>query len=212
MAKPLLVIGNKNTSSWSMRPWLALKMGGVDFEEKLLVLDTPEFKAAIKQYGVGGKVPLLIDRDADVKVWESLAICEYAAENWAPQLWPSDKKARAVARSVSNEMHAGFMALRRACSMNLQADRKGTTLAPEAGADVHRVLAIWRDCRDRFGAGGPFLFGAQFTIADAMYAPVTTRFTTYGIPADPVGQQYIDAIQALPAFIEWKNAALQERY
>jgi glutathione S-transferase len=208
-AKPILFVGNKNTSSWSMRPWLALKMAGVDFEERLLFMDTPEFKAETKKHGVAGKVPFLVD--GDVRVWESLAICEYAAENFASSLWPSDKQARAVARSISNEMHAGFMALRRACSMNLQADLKGTTLAPEAGSDVHRVLTIWRECRERFGAGGPYLFGATFTIADAMFAPVCTRFTTYGVPADPVGQQYIDTIQALPAFIEWKNAALQER-
>lgn len=209
MAKPLLVIGDKNKSSWSMRPWLALKMAGVDFDEKMLILETPEFKAEMKKQGVGGKVPFLVD--GDVRVWESLAICEYVAENFAPALWPADKKARALARSVSNEMHAGFMALRRSCSMNLQADFKGTTLAPEAGSDVHRVLTIWRECRERYGAGGPFLFGATFTIADAMFAPVCTRFTTYGIPADAVGQQYIDTIQALPAFVEWKNAALQER-
>jgi glutathione S-transferase len=208
-AKPLLVIGNKNTSSWSMRPWLAMKMAGVDFDEKLVFMETPEFKAEVKKHGVAGKVPFLVD--GDVRVWESLAICEYVAENFAPTLWPSDKKARAIARAVSNEMHAGFVALRRACSMNLQADFKGTTLAPEAGSDVHRVLTIWRECRETFGAGGPFLFGKQFTIADAMYAPVCTRFTTYGIPADTTGQQYIDTIQSLPAFIEWKTAAQQER-
>lgn len=208
--KPTLVIGNKNTSSWSMRPWLALKVAGVAFDEKNLVLDTPEFKAEIKKFPLAaGKVPVLVH--GDVTVWESLAICDYAAETFESQLWPSDRKARAHARAISNEMHAGFAALRRSCSMNLQADRKGTTLSPDAGGDVYRVLQIWRETRERFGHGGPYLFGARFTIADAMYAPVTTRFTTYGIPADAIGQQYIDTIAALPAFQEWKQAALKER-
>src|SRR5439155_907303 len=112
---------------------------------------------------------VLVDRD--ITVWESLAICEYVADNYAPQLWPKDKAARALARSVSNEMHAGFAALRNACSMNLKADFRGSTLSPEAGADAYRVLTIWRMCREKFGAGGPWLFGNQFTIADAMYAP-----------------------------------------
>lgn len=208
MSKPLLVVTNKNTSSWSLRPWLALKVAGVDFEERVLLMDTPEFKAEVKKLSPTRKVPLLVHDN--VTIWESLAICEYAAETWSASLWPADKKARALARSVSNEMHAGFMPLRRACSMNLQGDFKGTTLSPEAGGDVHRVLEIWRDCRARFGAGGPFLFGS-FTIADAMFAPVCTRFTTYGIPADEVGQRYIDTIQAMPAFLEWKSAALLEK-
>lgn len=207
MSKPLLVIGNKNLSSWSLRPWLALKMAGIEFTERVLLMDTPEFKAEMKKLSPTRKVPLLVHDD--VIIWESLAICEYAAETWAPSLWPTDKKARAHARAVSNEMHAGFMALRRSCSMNLKGDFQGTTLAPEAGADVHRILEIWRECRARFGASGPFLFGA-FTIADAMFAPVATRFTTYGIPADESGQNYIDTIQALPAFLEWRSAALLE--
>ena len=207
MTKPLLVVGNKNSSSWSLRPWLALKVAGIDFDERVLLMDTPEFKSEMKKISPTRKVPLLMHDGATV--WESLAICEYAAETWAPSLWPTDKKARAHARSVSNEMHAGFMALRRSCSMSLKGDFKGTTLAPEAGADVHRILEIWRECRTRFGAGGPFLYGT-FSIADAMYAPVCTRFTTYGIPADETGQQYIDTIQSLPAFVEWKTAALLE--
>jgi glutathione S-transferase len=210
VAKPLLVVGTKYKSSWSLRPWIALKVAGVDFDEKVVVLDTPEFRRELKRYpDASARVPILVD--GDITIWESLAICEYAAETWAPSLWPKDKAPRALARSVSNEMHAGFAALRNACSMNLKADLRGTTLSPEAGADAHRVLTIWRTCRERYGkkTGKPFLFG-DFTIADAMYAPVVTRFVTYGIPADAVGQEYMDAIQALPAFVEWKAAALAE--
>lgn len=209
MSKPLLVIGNKNLSSWSLRPWLAMKVAGVDFDERVVMLDTPELNSELSKIAPASprKVPVLVHDD--VTLWESLAICEYAAETWAPSLWPTDKKARAHARTIAHEMHAGFLALRRACSMNLKADLKGTTLSPEAGGDVQRILQIWRECRARFGSGGPFLFGA-FTIADAMYAPVATRLTTYGIPAGD-GQDYVDAIQALPAFVEWKSAAQQER-
>lgn len=209
-SRPLLLIGNKATSSWSMRPWLALKVAGVDFEERLVFFDSPEFKSVVKKTSPTGKVPCLVH--GDVLVWESLAICEYVAETWAPALWPADRQARAFARSVAHEMHAGFAALRRMCPMNLKDDRQGSTLSPEAGHDAHRVDEIWRTCRERFGApsgAGPFLFGA-FTIADAMYAPVTTRFTTYGIPAGKAGQAYIEAIQSLPAFQEWRQAALAE--
>ncbi len=207
MAKPLLVVGTKYKSSWSLRPWLAMKVAGVDFEEKVLLLDTPGFRAAAKLYSPTGRVPVLVHDD--VTVWESLAICEYAAETWAPSLWPKDKKARAMARSVSAEMHSGFAALRKICAMDLKHDHKGETVTPEAGADVHRVGKLWRSCREQFGKGGPFLFGA-FTIADAMFAPVVTRFVTYGIPADDVGSAYMDAIQALPAFQEWQAAARAE--
>ena len=211
MGKPLLVVGSKHKSSWSLRPWLAMKVAGVDFEEKVVLLDRADTKALIKPHSPTGKVPVLVHDD--VTVWESLSICEYVAETWAPTLWPADKKARALARSVSNEMHAGFSALRNACSMDMQADHRGMTLSPDAGGDVHRIGQIWRTCRERFGSadnsGGPFLFGA-FTIADAMYAPVVTRFVTYGIPADSIGAAYMDAVQALPAFQEWKAAALKE--
>lgn len=207
---PLLVIGNKNTSSWSMRPWLAMKMAGVDFEEKVVFFDSPEFASVVKKTSPTGKVPCLVH--GDVVLWESLAICEYVAETWAPQLWPKDRKARALARAVANEMHAGFAALRKVCPMNLREDRRGSTLSPEAEQDARRAVEVWRTCRERFGASsgeGPFLFGA-FSVADAMYAPVTTRFTTYGIAADDVGSAYIEAVQSLPAFQEWRREALAE--
>lgn len=205
--RPLLVIGNKNLSSWSLRPWLAMKVAGVDFDERVLLMDTPTFKAEVGKVSPTHKVPVLVH--GDVTVWESLAILEYVAETWAPSLWPADKAARAMARAVANEMHAGFVALRGACPMNLREDRRGSELPDAARADAERVLAIWRTCRARFGAGGPFLFGS-FTIADAMYAPVTTRFTTYGVPRDDVGERYIAAVQALPAFVAWKRDAVAE--
>lgn len=207
MAKPLLVIGNKNTSSWSLRPWLALKQAGVDFDEEVILLNRATSGAELKARSPSGRVPVLIHDG--LKVWESLAICEYAAETWSPELWPRDKAARAWARSISNEMHAGFQALRRACPMNLTEDLAGGTVNPEAGYDVHRILEIWKEAQARFGGAGPFLFGA-FTIADAMFAPVVTRITTYGIPVSAQAQRYVDAIWALPAMQQWKAAALKE--
>jgi glutathione S-transferase len=210
MTKPTLVIGNKNLSSWSLRPWLAMKMAGVDFEEKQIALDRPETKDNIKAFApfASGKVPLLLF--GDVVVWESLAICEVVAETWAPQLWPRDATARAHARAISHEMHAGFSALRSSCPMNLKEDRSGNTLSPTASYDVKRIGDLWKYTRDRFGKGGKFLFGADFTIADAMYAPVVTRFTTYGIYVDDNARDYIQTIWALPAMQEWKAAALKE--
>jgi glutathione S-transferase len=211
MTKPLLVVGSKNVSSWSLRPWLAMKQAGVEFDEDVILLDRPTTKAEIKARSPTGRVPVLIHEG--LKVWESLAICEYVAETWAPSLWPADKAARAVARSISHEMHAGFAALRRACPMNLKEDKSGGTINPEAGGDVHRILELWKDARARFGSkdpsGGPFLFG-PFTIADAMYAPVVTRINTYGIPVTTEARQYVEVINALPAMNEWKAAALKE--
>jgi glutathione S-transferase len=208
MSKPVLVIGSKHLSSWSLRPWLAMKMGGVDFDEDVVLLDKPTTRAEIKARSPTGKVPVLID--GDVKVWESLAICEYVAETWAPKLWPTERTARAHARAIAHEMHAGFAHLRRACPMNLKEDRAGATVNPEAGHDLHRILELWKDTRTRFGQGGPYLFGAQFTIADAMYAPVVTRITTYGIPVNEIGRAYVDAIWMLQPMKDWKKAALEE--
>ncbi|WP_428247755.1 glutathione S-transferase family protein [Ferrovibrio sp.] len=208
MTSPILVIGNKNHSSWSLRPWLALKAAGLAFEERLIGLRRPETKAEILRYSPSGKLPLLID--GAVKVWDSLAICEYVAER-APQagLWPQDAGARAVARAVSAEMHSGFMALRRDYSMDI-ARRFPDQGTAEAKADAARIQEIWRDCRASFGQGrGEFLFGG-FGIADCMYAPVVTRLRTYGIALDPVSQAYSDAVLAHPAMREWCQAAGQE--
>ncbi len=204
----LLVIGNRNYSSWSLRGWLALRMAGLDFGEELIPLDTPETEARIRAHSPAGLVPVL--HHGPVTVWESLAICEYAAE-LAPGagLWPEPPELRAVARSVSAEMHAGFTALRDALPMNIRASRPGVALDDRVRGDIARICEIWRDCRDRFGAGGRFLFG-RFSIADAMYAPVVTRFATYHVAIGGVEQDYCDAVRALPAMREWAAAAADE--
>ena len=209
MSRPVLVIGDKNKSSWSLRPWLALKLAGVGFEEKLIFLDRKDTKANIKAAapGAGGKVPVYLD--GDVVVWESLAICETIAES-SPELWPAHRAARAHARAISHEMHAGFLSLRRSCPFDLKKQLEGETINPEAGADVYRICRIWREARERYGSGGPFLFGAKPNIADCMYAPVVARITSYGIPIDEAARAYVDAIWALPAMQEWKQAALAE--
>jgi glutathione S-transferase len=204
----VLVIGNKNYSSWSLRPWLALRMAGIPFEEVRIPLYVPGARDAILRHSPAGKVPVL--RDGDVTVWESLAICEYAAE-LAPHagLWPAEPAARAHARAICAEMHAGFVALRSALPMNLRAEGARIALAPEVEADVARVVAIWEECRARFGAGGPLLFGV-FTNADAMFAPVVTRFHSYGVALPPAAQAYADAVRALAPMREWTAAGVAE--
>jgi glutathione S-transferase len=207
MAGLTLVIGNKNYSSWSLRPWLALRAAGLPFEEVRIPLYTPQTRTEILRHSPAGRVPVL--KEGDLVIWDSLAICERAAE-LAPmaQLWPAESGARAVARSASSEMHAGFTALRTLCPMNLRARAK-RELTPEVQADVARIQELWSSCRERYGRGGDFLFG-RFGIADAMYAPVVTRFRTWGIPAEPVAQRYIDAVLATSHFREWEAAALLE--
>ena len=197
-----LVIGDKNLSSWSLRAWLALKHTGARFEEVLIPLDQPDSRARIHELSPGGKVPAL--RHAGVVVWESLAICEYLAELFPRlQLWPQDRVARAIARSVSNEMHAGFTELRRVLPMNIRA-RTPRELTPAVEADVQRIVTIWNECRERFGrhGDGPYLFG-RFTIADAMYAPVVTRFQTYGVHTSGEAAAYCQTMLADPALQEW---------
>lgn len=194
-----LVIGTKRYSSWSLRPWLALKVAGIPFDEVEIALRQPETKAEILKYSPSGKVPLL--KDGDLAVWDSLAICEYLAER-RPSLWPLDASARAVARSVAAEMHSGFMPLRRDCPMDVLADLPMAEIPDEVTTELIRIDALWSDCRTRFGQDGPFLFGA-FSIADAMFAPVVTRLRTYHLPVGAVSQAYCDAIMALPAMKEW---------
>lgn len=204
-----LVIGNKNYSSWSLRPWLALKAAGQPFDEVMIGLRHPETKARILSHSPAGKVPAL--KHGDLLVWESLAICEYVAELFPEAgLLPSDPRARAVARSVMSEMHAGFPALRRDLPMDIHS--KGIAAgqpSEEARQDIARVQQIWQDCRGRFGQDGDFLFG-RFGIADCMYAPVATRFRTYRVALDPVSAAYVDAIYAHPAMQEWIAAAAAE--
>jgi glutathione S-transferase len=203
-----LIIGNKNYSSWSFRPWLALKVAGIAFEETVISLEASDFKARVTALGSPGRVPLLID--GKVRVWESLAILEYLADAYpAAGLWPKDKGACAHARAVAAEMHAGFAPLRRLLPMNMWRPVKARALDDGAAADARRIDAIWTECRERFGAGGPFLYGA-FTAADAMFAPVVSRFHTYAVNVGAAAHGYMDAMMALPAWREWREAALRE--
>ena len=207
-----LVIGNKNYSSWSFRPWIAMKVLGIPFEEILIPFGTPlgnpEFRARLKAYTPAGLVPVLID--GDVHVWETLAIMEYLAENFPDErLWPADKKARAEARAISSEMHAGFSALRSECPMNLRRPVRERALSEAARANVARVDAMWSDCRARYG--GPFLFGA-FCAADAMYAPMVARLNTYGIEVGSEARRYMEVMMALPAWAERHADALKETW
>lgn len=203
-----LVIGNKNYSSWSFRPWIAMKVAGIAFDEVVISLDAPDFKSRVSKFSGTGKVPAVDDNG--IHVWESLAILEYLAERFpAARLWPADPAARAQARAISSEMHAGFVPLRRACPMNMWRPVKKRELNDEAVANVRRIEAMWTDCRARYGAGGPFLFGL-FCAADAMYAPVVSRFRTYDVEVDAPVRTYMDAMRALPAWQEWEAAALKE--
>ena len=203
-----LLIGNKNYSSWSFRPWLAMKVAGIAFEETVISLDAPDFKSRLKALSGAGKVPVLID--GDIRVWESLAILEYLAEKFpAVALWPQDPPARAHARAIASEMHAGFLPLRRQLPMNVRRPVMPRPLEADAAADVARIDAIWNECRARFGAGGPFLYGA-FGAADAMYAPVVWRFHTYAVEVSAPARTYMHAMAALPAWSEWREAARRE--
>ncbi len=185
-----------------------VKHTGAAFDEVRIVLDEPATKQRILEHSPAGRVPVL--RDGAVTVWESLAIGEYLAERFpAARLWPEDPEARAHARAVSAEMHAGFATLREAMPVNCRAHLPGKGRAPGVEHDIARIVALWRDCRERYGAGGDMLFG-EFGIADAMFAPVVTRFVTYDVALDPVARDYADAVWALPAVEEWVTAARAE--
>ena len=204
-----LVIGNKNYSSWSMRPWLALRASKIAFEEIFIPLYTGEAdKKRILEFTRSGKVPALID--GDVTIWDSLSIIEYVAERFPEaRLWPQDRAERAHARSISAEMHSGFAALRNECGMNLHRPVRAVALSDDARADIARVQEIWNECRASHSDSGPFLFG-PFSAADAMFAPVVHRFRTYAIPLEPAAQAYMATMMALPAFQEWTRAGLAE--
>ncbi len=208
MAELTLVIGDKRFSSWSLRPWLALKQIGLPFREALIRLRRPETKAEILKHSPSGKIPCLVH--GTLSVWDSLAIIEYVNElRPEAQLWPADRAARAHARSISAEMHSGFAALRQHLGMDLQREPARGEWPAEAAADIERIQAIWAECKARYGAGGPFLFG-RFTAADAMYAPVVTRFHRYGVPLDPALAAYRDVVLALPAMQDWTAEAQKE--
>jgi glutathione S-transferase len=207
-ARPTLVIGNKNYSSWSLRAWLLLRQFAIAFDEIKLPLDTPEFHARLIAYSPAGRVPVLID--GEVRVWDSLAIGEYANERFLDgRGWPADRTTRAWARAISAEMHSGFTALRDALPMNCRKREATPALSADAANDIARVKAIWREARERHGGHGPFLFG-QFSIADAMYAPVVLRFISYAIELDAVERTYVDTIAGLPALHAWLDDAATE--
>ena len=203
-----LIVGNKNYSSWSIRPWLVLTHFAIPFDEELVMLSGEGWRETLRKKTPSGKVPVLVD--GDITVWDSLSIIEYIAERYPEvKLWPDDAAARAHARSVCAEMHSGFMALRNECGMNLHRPVRAVTLSADAKANIARIQDIWRECRARHGAKGPFLFGG-FGAADAMYAPVVHRFRTYAIDVTPEARAYMETMMALPAFQEWTRDGLAE--
>ena len=202
-----LVIGDKNLSSWSLRPWILLRHAGLEFDEIRLTLDTPQFQAAVARYSGARRVPVLVDGER--RIWDSLAICEYVNELAGMKAWPDDMAARAHARAVSAEMHAGFQALRTAWSMRAALTGLNVPLDAAAAADVARIDAIWSDCRSRYAQDGPWLFG-RYSVADAMYAPVALRFLTYGAALSPLARSYLDTVLADPPLQEWIRDARHE--
>jgi glutathione S-transferase len=208
MKQPTLIIGNRNYSSWSLRAWLALEATGRPFDEVVIPLGRPEATDDILRWSPTGRVPAF--RDGKIVLWDSLAICEHLAEAHPDTgLWPNDPQARAAARSVVAEMHSGFVALRKHMPMNLRASYPGAGREPGVDEDVARITAIWEECRRTHGAGGDLLFG-QFTIADAFFAPVVSRFLTYGVSPGGLAGEYLGAVWALPAMQDWAEKARAE--
>lgn len=208
MSELTLVIGDRNYSSWSLRAWILMRHLELPFEVVHVRLDTPEFKDEIARHGPTGRVPVL--KHHDLVVWDSLAICEYVAE-LTGKGWPEDARARAVARSVCCEMHSGFANLRLEWPMNARARNRHTVMTPGLEADVDRIDEIWMDCRRRFGAKGPWLFG-EYTVADAMFAPVVLRFNTYRAQLSDMARWYVATALADPALQEWVLAAQEETW
>jgi glutathione S-transferase len=208
MSMLTLIIANRNYSSWSLRAWLALEATGQPYDEVVIPLGRPETTEEILRWSPTGRVPAL--RDGEIVLWDSLAICEHLAELFPEAgLWPSEPHARAVARSVSAEMHSGFIYLRKHMPMNLRASYPGAGREPGVDEDIERITAIWEQCRGVFGGNGDLLFG-DFTIADAFFAPVVSRFITYGVSPGGVAGAYMDAVWALPAMREWAEKARAE--
>jgi glutathione S-transferase len=205
--KPLLVIGNKNYSSWSLRAWLMLRHAGIDFEEMRIPLATPGCDLKLLYFSPAGKVPVY--RKGDLAVWDSLAIAEYLYEQY-PALWPADPVARAHARSISAEMHAGFSALRTAMPMNIRARDRKVERTPGVEADIVRIFNIWRDLRTQYLAQGSWLFGA-YSIADAMFAPVVFRFRTYGVREAGLIEEYIETVLHDPLIQDWIQSSQREQ-
>jgi len=207
MPEGTLYIGHKRYSSWSMRGWLAVRLAALDVDVRVIRFERPGPTRAIAELSPNGLVPLL--DHAGARVWESLAICEYCAEI-EPSLWPAERVARAHARSISAEMHAGFRDLRTAMWMNLGHDFPGLGRTPAALRDIARIEALWADTRARFGASGPFLFGAGFGVADAMFAPVVARLLGWGVDVSAETRAYCAAVRAHPLVAEWYDGAAQE--
>jgi len=208
MSKLVLVIGSKRYSSWSLRPWIAMRQAGLSFDEVLIPFRRPDSRAALETHSPTAKVPVL--RLDGRLVWESLAILETLAEAYpGAGLWPTDAVARAEARAVSAEMHAGFAALRQHMPLDFCAQHPGRGRGAEVADDIRRIVAIWDSCRERFASDGPFLFG-PFTAADAMFAPVVSRFHTYAVELSGPSQAYADTVRSLPAMAEWGAAAATE--
>jgi glutathione S-transferase len=207
----ILVIGNKNYSSWSMRPWVLLRQAGIGFEEKQLKFGDDEGRLTvpgIERYSAARKVPVLVV-DGE-PVWDSAAICETVAEMFPEKrLWPDDPRARRMARSACAEMHSGFQALRGKMPMNIARRYPGKGLTPESRRDIERMVALWGECRDRFGSAGPLLFG-RFSVADAYFAPVVMRFETYAVELPPAARAYCEAVRSLDAVREWMDGARRE--
>ena len=206
--KLALAVGNKNYSSWSMRPWVLLTEAGIPFEEIQLWFDDDAQVIGGARYSPTAQVPVLhVDGEP---VWDSLAICEAAAELYPERaLWPADRRARQVARSICAEMHAGFRNLRGAMPMNIRARHPGKGMSPDVQKDIDRVVAIWLDCRSRYGADGQMLFG-RFGIADAYYAPIVMRFMTYEVALPAAAQAYADAVRNLQSVLAWMAGARKE--
>ena len=211
-ARLTLVIGNKNYSSWSLRPWLLMKQLGIEFDELLIPIDSPDFKDRIAEHSPSGRIPVL--KDGKISVWDSIAICEYVNELAGHRGWPREVRARAMARSVSAEMHSGFVNLRTEWPMNARARNRHTPMTPGLISDIERIDELWNDCRRHFGAGGPWLFG-EFSAADAMFAPVVLRFNTYssksyGAQLSETARWYIATAMENPSLQEWIAAAQKE--
>jgi glutathione S-transferase len=203
-----LIVANKAYSSWSLRPWILLAHFKIPFEDVTIPLDLPDTRKRILAHSPNGKCPSL--HDGPISVWESIAIVDYVAEKYPDKpIWPKTKAARALARSVSAEMHAGFQALRNHCPTNFRRPVKKRELTSEVEADVARIEAAWAGARKEFGKAGPFLFG-RFSAADAMFAPVVNRFHVYDVPVKRATRAYMDAIMELPAWKAWINDAEAE--